>query len=459
VWAWLGNLRRRRACWSLGDIPGLLRYLRGHDGALPLAEVARLVAGAARLAGFDDLALAAAAAANDEDGCGAQDARVLYDFGFACLERRAGYLAVRPLALALELTPDAAPVLSELVTALEHDGQHARAVAVLEEHEPMMQWPHRFQYVYNALMAGSLGKAADGFMRLPEPADTVWAPAREKVRRMLARAGIARAVTPLDRQDLRGWHYVLTGGVLASLSPYGFDAGMTGRWAYLSDSADGCAAALQRLGLILDAAGAAPRSVALLPDRSSQILGAAAASILGLPSADFDPGTPAAHSIVVAYDLTMTDPGAVAALRHRAPSQIVFERATRWTDPPRIAADVSGLLGQTIIAPWAAQPRLLDDGTVGRARQTTAPSKPSPPRSPASPLNGTRATAALPRTPTTTCAASSKRSPPPKHANATATGSAASASTSPTPARYPAAASSEPTLRLSLTATFAVRLR
>ena len=55
---------------------------------------------------------------------------------------------------------------------------------------------------------------------------------------MLARADIARAVTPLDHQDLRGWHYVLTGGILAGLSPYGFDAGMTGRWAYVNDSMD-----------------------------------------------------------------------------------------------------------------------------------------------------------------------------------------------------------------------------
>ena len=86
------------------------------------------------------------------------------------MERGIGYLAVRPLARALELAPDAAPVLSELVAALEEDGQHARAVAVLEEHEPVMGWLNRFQYVYNALMAGSLGKAADGFARLPEPA-------------------------------------------------------------------------------------------------------------------------------------------------------------------------------------------------------------------------------------------------------------------------------------------------
>ena len=375
-----GELEEAQGLLASRDIPGLLRQLRAHGGALPLGEVARLVAGAARLAGFDDLAQAAAAAAEAGDGCGPRDARVLYDFGYACLERGAGYLAVRPLARALDLAPESAPVLSELITALEHDGQHARAVAVLEEHEPVMGWVHRFQYVYNALMAGSLDKAADGFRRLPEPQDTAWAPAREKVRRMLARACIARTASPLDRQDLRGWHYVLTGGVLASLSPYGYDA-MTGRWAYVSDSAASCAAALRRLGLILDAAGTAPQSVALLPDRSSQILGAAAAATLSPAGGGFRPRQPAAHSIVVAYDLTKTDPDAVAALRQRVPGQVVFERATCWTNPPRVTADVSGLLAQTIVPPWAAQPRRLDDGTTGQGPADDRPSRPSPPKS------------------------------------------------------------------------------
>lgn len=101
-------------------------------------------------------------------------------------------------------------MLSELVAALEHDGQHGRAVAVLEAHEPVMQWQHRFSYVYNAIMAGNLDKAGEGYRRLPEPADAAWLPARGKVRRMLARADIARAVTSLDWQDLRGWHYVVS---------------------------------------------------------------------------------------------------------------------------------------------------------------------------------------------------------------------------------------------------------
>jgi len=359
------ELETAQGLLASGDVPGLLRYLRGHGEALPLGEVARLVAAAARLAGFDDLAQAAAAVAEGGDDSGPGNVRALYDFGYACLERGAAHLAVRPLARALELAPDAAPVLGELVAALEHDGQHARALAVLEEHEPVMGWLNRFQYVYNAVMAGDLGKAAGGFGRLPEPEDATWRPAREKVRRMLARADVTRTVSSLDRQDLRGWHYVLTGGVLASLSPYGFDA-MTGRWAYLSDSAQSCAAALQRLTLILEAAGAAPQLVAVLPDRSSRILGAAAAAALSLAATDFDPAKPAAHSLVVAYDPTKADPGAVAALRERVPGQVLFERATCWTDPPPVSADVSGLLGQTVVPPWAGQLRRLDDGTVGQ---------------------------------------------------------------------------------------------
>jgi len=360
------ELEKAGGLLASGDISGLLRHLRAHGEALPLGEVARLVAGAARLAGFDDLARASAAVAEGGDGSGTEDARALYEFGYACIERGVSYLAVRPLARVLELAPDAAPALSELVAALQHDGQHARAVAVLEEHESVMQWLHRFQYLCHALMAGHPDKAAQGFGRLPEPEDAAWTPAREKVRRMLARAGIARAVTSLDRQDLRGWHYVLTGGVLGRLSPYGFDAGMTGRWAYVSDSAEGCAAALQRLRLILDAAGTAPEPAALLPGRPSRIPGAAAAAAPGLPAAGFDPGKPAARRRAAAYDLTRTDPGAVAALRERAPGQVLFERATCWTDPPRVTADVSGLPGQAVVPPWAAQLRRPEDGTVGQ---------------------------------------------------------------------------------------------
>jgi hypothetical protein len=64
------------------------------------------------------------------DGFRTQDAQALYDLGYACTERGVPELAVRPLALALELVPDSVPALSEFVSALEHDAEHV-AEAVL----------------------------------------------------------------------------------------------------------------------------------------------------------------------------------------------------------------------------------------------------------------------------------------------------------------------------------------
>jgi hypothetical protein len=272
------------------DLPGLLRHLRAEGEALSLSEMACVVAQAAHLAGFDDLARAAALA-DGTDGSGEQDPQLLFDFGYALVERGAGFLAIRPLARALELAPGSGPALSELVAALAQEGRHGRAVAVLEEHESALQWPHRFQYAYNAVLAGDLGKAYAGLARLPEPPDDTGRRARDKVARMVARADAARAVTSLDERDLRGWHYALTGGILVGLSPYGFED-MNGRYGYLADSVRGCAAALARLRLILGVAGISPDAVALLPDRSSRILGAAAATLLGVPVADFDPAGP-----------------------------------------------------------------------------------------------------------------------------------------------------------------------
>ena len=359
------SLEQARGLLASGDVSGLLRYLRTDQDELSLREVAGLLAGAARLAALGDLEQAAALVAGGAYESAGDELAALWAFGYSCVGHRAEFLAIRPLARALELAPDAGPVLGELVTALEGDGQHARAVAVLEDHEPVLEWLHRYQYVYNAVMAGELGKAAAGFGRLPEPEDEQWGPARERVRRMLARANALGEVSPLDFRDLRGWHYVLTGGVLGCVSPYGFGEAMTGRYAYLNDSARGCAAGLRRLRLVLEAAGAAVESVALLPDRSSRIIGLAAAEVLGLPAADFDLREPGAGALVVAYDLAFCDSEFVASLRERVPGQVLFERATCWTDPPRVTADVCGLLAQFCTPPWEGQLGRLEDGTVG----------------------------------------------------------------------------------------------
>lgn len=53
---------------AAGDVSGLIRLLRATGETLPLGEIARLLAGAARLTGFDNLERAAAVVGGVRDG-------------------------------------------------------------------------------------------------------------------------------------------------------------------------------------------------------------------------------------------------------------------------------------------------------------------------------------------------------------------------------------------------------
>ncbi|MFG2015992.1 tetratricopeptide repeat protein [Actinomadura geliboluensis] len=341
-----------RALLESGDIAGLIRHLRFNADGMELREIARLMEGAAELSGFDDLRDAARAMARE------QGPQQLYDFGYACIERGIPFLAIPPLRRAVELLPGEPVLVMELAAALERENRHAEAVAVLEPRvDSLDPWPARYLLAYNALFSGDVDRAGREAGRLPAPEDEQWLPARDRLARMIARAAAVRAVAPLDARDLRGWHFALTGSLLATISPYGFEDGMTGRFAYMSDGFGMCRRSLDRLRLVLDAAGRRPASVGLLPDRSSTILGLAAARLFGLPAEPFAPGRP--DALVVAYDLNETE---VEGLRERAEGQVLFEHASCWTDPPVVSADVTGFLHQVVKSPWGERLRMTPGG-------------------------------------------------------------------------------------------------
>jgi hypothetical protein len=355
--------------WELveaGDVPGVMRHLRFTADRLPIAEVARITERAAGITRFDDLVSASTALAEAP-----HEPQALFDYGYACIERGVSFLAIPALSAALRQVPGSPVILTELVAALEDEGRHAEAVAVLTERDADLRgWPDRYLLVFNALMAGDPALARANFDKLPVPEDKRWLPARDRVQRMLDRAAVALSVSPLDHRDLRAWHFVITGGVLGTLSPYGFEEGMTGRYAYTQDSFGQCLHGLHRLQVILDASGRHPRTVSLLTDRSSRILGLAAAELLGLPAEPFAPDRP--ETVVVAYDLGEIDGELAARLRDRSPGQVLYEHVTCWTAPPPVSADVSTLLAQMTTAPWGEQLR-VSHGTTERV-----PSDPRP---------------------------------------------------------------------------------
>ncbi|MGW5537335.1 tetratricopeptide repeat protein [Streptomyces sp. NPDC004009] len=350
-------------CLDSRDLPGALRHLRAAGEDQPLGEVALVAGRAAVAAGYDDLAQAAAALA-----AAPGRAQALYDFGFACVERGASYLAIPALREALRHSPGSLTVLRELVSAYEDEGRHREARDELARHEHALdEWPDRYLLVFNALMAGDPATARRQHALLRDPEDPRWHPARHRQNRMLARAADAERAGTLDPTDLRAWQYVIGGTVLGTLSPFGFAAGMTGRYAWLQDGPELCLRGLLRLRTLLAAAELRPRSVSLLPDHGSRVLGLAAAEILDLPAEPFTPGRE--DTVVVAYDLNALaghdgGPEVLEHLRERAQGQVLHEHASCWTDAPAVAADSVGLLHQSVVAPWAPQLRQGPDGRV-----------------------------------------------------------------------------------------------
>ncbi|WP_327270070.1 hypothetical protein OG233_26345 [Streptomyces sp. NBC_01218] len=357
-----------------GDIPGALRQVRQGGEDLPAAEVALVVGRAAEAAGFDDLREAAAALAADPG-----KAQALFRFGYACIERGLNQTAIPPLREALRLSPGSLVVVRELVAAYEHEGRHREAVGVLSGYEKSFaDWPDRYLLVHNALMSGDLDLARRQHALLPDPRDPMWLPARARQNMMLERAANAAGATPLDGTDLRGWQFVIGGTLLATLSPYGFSAGMTGRYAFLQDSYGQCLLGLRRLKSALAAAEVTPRSVSLLPGRGSHVLGLAAAEVLGVPSRPFAPGEP--DTVVIAYDLDEVageagGPEILGDLVERTPGQVLHEHASCWTDAPGVTADSVTLLHQSVVAPWAGQLRAGADGQVERGPSDDRPAE------------------------------------------------------------------------------------
>ncbi|GIJ44921.1 hypothetical protein Val02_18070 [Virgisporangium aliadipatigenens] len=338
-----------------GDLYGAVRALRGLADGAPLVDLLAPLRRAAEAAGFDDLAGAATAVRERP-----QDPQALYDLGYACIERNIAPLAVAALTEADRRAPGQRTIIVELVAALERCDRYAEAVAVLVGNDGVLaDWPDRYLVAVNAVQAGDLDTARRYASALSTP-DGDWAHAARRVQGMLARAAALQGQPGrLDGRDLRGWHFVLNGAILATVSPYGFDEGMTGRYAFLQDSMGSCRRTLDRLTGALRAAGSTPSTVSPLPDRSSRILGIAAANVLGLPVVPF--AAERTDTVIVAYDLNDSDEQTLRALwGERAPGAVLVEQASCWTDPPAVAADLTGLLHQVAHAPWGE--RLTVDG-------------------------------------------------------------------------------------------------
>lgn len=313
------------------------------------------------------------------------DVDAYYQLGYELIEVGLTGLAATVLTRGLVLAPGEPAMVTELVSALERELAYADARAVLEAHPELIERDCLCGYLtaWNAIMSGDVAAAEVRVPRLvpTEPEHHVMI---ARLRGMLARAAVVRAGGGLGPRDLRGWHYVTTGGLLIERSPYGIDQPMHGRYAYLNDDPALVARGLDGLVAVLAAWGLAPPCVFAAPGLGHAVVAAAAAARLGVALAPWPMvGTPA-PGLVVAGDLAAVAPEAWSALAPRRAGQCFYAHRGPWTQDAPVAPDVVGLLCQlaTPVAAAAAVPATaaLDDFTRGeRADAVTLAAAIGPP--------------------------------------------------------------------------------
>jgi hypothetical protein len=319
--------------------------------AIPSAELPRwleLLAELATRRGAAPLAELTRAAVHDPDSPDR-----LYDLGYALIDAGAPAIAAAVLWRCLALVGDSEEVVCELISALESALAYPDAVAVLEDHAALRarSFLCRYLYAFNAAMSGRLDVTRAALAQL-EPDSDETAGLRETIRGICARADRVAGACPLDAHDLRGWHYVLTGGLVLHQSPYGFDEPMHGRYAWLADSLPRIATGLERLAALV--APLALPCVYAPPGRDHEIVAHAAGQRLGLPVAPWPAIGVPAPGLIVMYDLAGLPSADIARLVQRRPDQIVFAHASPWTSDSPLAPDVTTLLYQTLVPPWGA---------------------------------------------------------------------------------------------------------
>ncbi len=286
------------------------------------------------------------------------DTRALYDLGYELIEQGLPAAAVTVLTRANALGPSQEAVVTELVAALERDMRYgaARAVLLGERELLLDSFMCRYLLTFNSLMSGDLAGARTALDTLrpgPKPGEQAMA---ARVGRMVARCEAVAGLTPLDGRDLRGWHLGLNGGLLLHRSPHGEES-MAGRYAFVQDSEELCAAGVRLAEAATAALGRRPPQVFAPADHSSAILARAAALMLDLPLAPWPPQGSTEPGLIVVYDLDNLDGETLATLQERRPGQLLWAHASCWTHDLPIAADLTTMLYQHCRPPWGEQLR------------------------------------------------------------------------------------------------------
>lgn len=279
------------------------------------------------------------------------NADFIYNLAFKLYELGLFDIGAGLLARANRLEPNSPKILSELSSCLEAIGRNAEAAELLAASPLALEADPMLLYLlgFNQMLSGQVEPARESVDRLlPRSAELGprMASLPQALVGMLARADALSAIGELGPESLRSWQAVINGDLLLHLSPYGFDAGMRGRYAFVGDSPALMAAGLAAIESLFAAGLSQPQSVLALAEPSSRAMALAASKKLNLPLLDFSKNTESPGLICV-YDIdALQDPQLWGLLQICRPGQRLWLHGSSWTNPFPFAADFTGILYQ-----------------------------------------------------------------------------------------------------------------
>lgn len=301
-----------------------------------------------------------------------RDEKALYNLGYHLIEHGLPRIAATVLARAYWVLPDSISILSELSIALEQSNFHAAAYDFLKTAPSLTKTNFLCRYLlaFNALMTTRIEEARKLVPALERLIGKIPEKIQDEtfmlsqIKQMLARADAIHTISKLNEQDLRGWHFVMTSGLVLHLSPHGFDEGMHGRYAWVQDRPIFCLEGIKRLQAVLNHLAISPSQIFLIPDRDSEILAHATATEFQLPIKPWPPEGSQEPGLIVVYDPKQLSKALWEQLSIHHPGQILFYHAVCFTEDFPVAPDVHTYFYQFNTPPWGEKRVQSEDQTT-----------------------------------------------------------------------------------------------
>ena len=294
-----------------------------------------------------------------------RDIDALLQAGHHLVEADYPRVAATVLARGSSQASDHPALANELASVLAQCGRYGDAFYALQQAYAARQqdWNSRYLYVFNAIMSGHMLDARQGFSDLGAPGDEDAERRYGQLARFLERHALVAPTTPLDERDLRGWHHVVSGGMLTHVSPHGFDEGMNGRYATVQDTDALIHEGVLRAVAVLQAWQLRPQRLVYSSDRASEILAQVWHQRLGIPVRAFTGDDISAPGLFLAYDLRNAEPTFRHSLANYRPGQLLVSHASCWTEEAPFTSDISTFLYRSNTPPWAAGRRRVNPDT------------------------------------------------------------------------------------------------